>query len=296
MMRPSVSEKLSALLCVLLLSTLCLASALRSRAEPSASTAPPKSIALVACAPGYPGTTTEAQRAMDSLASALAKTAQWPDGSVSAVYFSSDADGLARLDKPDAAIGLVTLPFFLAHREALKLKARLSVQTASAGLTEQWTLVAKKGRVKGPADLSAMTVSSIAGYAPNFVRGALGSWGRIPDTTKIETSTQILSALRKAATGPDLAVLLDGEQAASLASLPFANELEVVTRSAAMPSALVATVGTHKRWLEIEKALLAMSSDPQGIAALGTIRMVRFAPLDDKALAAAMAAWGGASK
>ncbi len=232
---------------------------------------------------------------MDALASALAKTAQWPEGSVSAVYFSNEADGLARLAKPDAGLALVTLPFFLSQRKALKLEARLAVQTASAGLTEHWTLVAKKGRVRAPDDLSAMTVSSIAGYAPNFVRGALGSWGRMPDSTKIETSTQILSTLRKAATGADLAVLLDGEQAASLASLPFANELEVVSRSAPMPSALLASVGTRiaeKRWPELEKALLAMSSDPRGIAALGSIRMVRFAPVDEETLAAGMAAFG----
>src|SRR4051794_4366537 len=45
------------------------------------SAAPPQPIALIACAPGYPGTTAEAQGAMDSLASVLAQTAQWPAGS-----------------------------------------------------------------------------------------------------------------------------------------------------------------------------------------------------------------------
>jgi hypothetical protein len=273
---------------VLVLSIPCLMSA-----------APAEPVTLVTCAPGYPGTTAEAQRAMDSLASVLAQTAHWPNGSVGAIYFPGEADGLARLSKPDAAIALVPLPFFLAHREALGLKARLSVETTTAGLTEQWTLVAKKGRVKTAADLGTMTVSSIAGYAPHFVRGALGAWGRIPDTAKIEMSIQVLSALRKAATRPDMAVLLDGGQAASLSSLPFAKDLEVVAHSAPMPSALVATVGTHlseKRWAEAQKALLAMSSDAKGIEALSTVRMVRFAPLDTKALAAATSAWNGPSK
>src|SRR4051794_7749506 len=67
------------------------------------SAAPPQPIALIACAPGYPGTTAEAQGAMDSLASVLAQTAQWPAGSVRAIYFPGEAEGLARLDKPDAA-------------------------------------------------------------------------------------------------------------------------------------------------------------------------------------------------
>jgi hypothetical protein len=236
---------------------------------------------------------------MDSLAAVLAQTAHWPDDSVTAVYFSGEAEGLARLNKPDAAIALVPIPFYLAHREALGLKARLAVETVAGGLHEQWALVAKKGRVKSPADLGSMTVSSIAGYAPAFVRGALGPWGRIPETTKIEPLTQVLSALRKAATGGDVAVLLDGAQMASFDSLPFAKDLEVVARSAPMPTAVVATVGTRrpeKDWPETEKALLAMSSDPKGTEALKAIRMVRFAPLEPPALAAATSAWKGTAK
>lgn len=254
---------------------------------------------MVICAPGYPSTTEEAQNAMNTLAIALTQSATWPSTALAAVYFPSETEGLARLDKPDAAVALVPTSFFLAHRDALGLKARLGVQTTSAGLIEQWTLVAKKGRIKTAADLATMTVSSIAGYAPNFVRGALGAWGRIPDTTKIEASTQVLSALRKAATGQNVAVLLDGAQKASLASLPFAKDLEVVAQSQPMPTALVATVGSRlpeKRWTELEKALLAISSDPKGVEALSTIRMVRFAPLDAGALAAANAAWIGPSK
>jgi hypothetical protein len=257
------------------------------------SAAPPGATTVVASAPGYPGTTAEAQSAMDTFAAALAHAAHWPDGSASAVYYPKEADGVARLGKPDAGVALVTLPFYLAHREDLGLKARLSVEMKSVGLTERWTLVAKKGRVKSPADLGTMTVSSIAGYAPNFVRGVLGSWGRIPDSAKVEVNTQVLSALRKAATAGDVAVLLDGEQAASLSSLPFAKDLDVVARSEPMPAALVATVRNNtpeKRWPEIEKALLAMSSDPKGIEALGSIRMVRFAALDQAKLAAATAA------
>jgi hypothetical protein len=144
-----------------------------------------------------------------------------------------------------------------------------------------------------------MTVSSSAGYAPEFVRGALGNWGRIPSSAKIEDSKQVLSGLRKAATGADVVLLLDGEQTAALQSLPFAKDLEVVARSARMPTALATTVGNHlaeNRWGELEKALLSLSSNRQGIAALGGIRMVRFAPLDKEALASALATWPEAGR
>jgi hypothetical protein len=85
-------------------------------------------------------------------------------------------------------------------------------------------------------------------------------------------------------------VLLDGSQSAALASLPFAADLEAVARSAPLPAAYVATVGSRlpaARWRALEKALLALRSDPAGSAALEGLRMTGFAPLDAGAEAAA---------
>jgi hypothetical protein len=246
-------------------------------------------VAVVACAPGYPGSTAEAQPSMDAFAAALARAAGWPPGAVAAVYEPTEKDGLERLARPDAAVALVPLPFFLKHGRALKLEARLQVQQPG-GLAEVWALVAKRGRVSSPAGLAGFQVASVAGYAPDFVRGAPGAWGRIPEGARVVETSQVLSALRRAASGEDLAVLLDGAQAAALPTLPFAGEVEVVARSAPLPAALVATVGRRlppSRWKALERALLALHQDPQGAAALQGIRMVRFVPVDASALAAA---------
>src|SRR5919201_1662022 len=51
-----------------------------------------------------------------------------------------------------------------------------------------------------------------------------------------------LSAVRRAADGDKIAVLLDGPQAASLANLPFASSLAVVSTSPPMPVAVLATI------------------------------------------------------
>ena len=244
---------------------------------------------MVACAPGYPGSTAEAQPSMDAFAAALARAAGWAPDALGAIYESSEKDGLERLARPDAAVALVPLPFFLKHGRALKLTARLQVEQAS-GLTDTWALVARKGRVASPGALAAFSVASIAGYAPDFVRGALGAWGRIPESARVLETGQVLSALRRAAAGEDVAVLLDGAQAAALPTLPFASELEVVARSAPLPAALVAAVGGRMpaaRWKALERAFLALPADPQGAAALQGIRMVRFAPVDAAELAAA---------
>ncbi|HSN13663.1 MAG TPA: hypothetical protein VLT61_03470 [Anaeromyxobacteraceae bacterium] len=254
--------------------------------------APPARSTLVAVAPGDPGTTAEAQPAMDALSSALARLAGLPEGAIGAVYLPGEADGVARLGGSDAAVALVTLPFFLAHADALGLTPRLQVDVVGPGLVERWSLVARKGRVAKPADLAGFTVLTIAGYSPAFVRGALGPWGRIPESAKVTQTSQVLSALRNAVRGADVAVLLDGAQSGELASLPFAGDLEVVARSTPVPTSVVTTVGRRLpagRWVALEKAFLGLAGDPVGAAALAGVRMARFAPLDPAPLAAARA-------
>jgi len=138
-------------------------------------------VAFVAVAPGYPGTTVEAQASMDAFALALAAQAGWPTGSVTAAYYEKDGPGLERLAKPDAALAMVALPLFLQQADALRLEARLVAAQKGAGPTEVWALVARKGRLGSPGALAGWQVNSIAGYAPAFVKGpALGGWGPVP--------------------------------------------------------------------------------------------------------------------
>jgi hypothetical protein len=96
---------------------------------------------------------------------------------------------------------------------------------------------------------------------------------------KIVQSAQVLSALRRAAAGEDVAVLLDGAQSAALPSLPFAADLEVVARSRPTPAAFTCTVSGRlppARWNSLEQGLEKVGSTPRGAAALEGIRMVRF--------------------
>jgi hypothetical protein len=255
-------------------------------------------VAFVAIAPGYPGTTAEAQASMDAFAAALGAQAGWPAGSVVAAYYEKDGPGLERLQKADAALAMVALPLFLQQADAFKLEARLVAAQKGAGPTEVWALVAKKGRLGSPAALAGWQVNSIAGYAPAFVRGtALGGWGPVPASTKVVQSNQVLSSLRKAAAGENIAVLLDGTQAAALSTLPFAAELEVVARSAPLPSGVLVTVGKRlspDRWKVLDGALRKLGETPTGLAALEAIRLQGFLPLDPTTLAAARKAYAAA--
>jgi hypothetical protein len=236
---------------------------------------------------------------MDALVSALARSAGLPEGSISGVYLPAEQEGLARLSRPDAAIALVPLPFFAKHAAALKLEPRLAVMMQDAEAPgDVWTLVAGKGRVTSPAGLAGLTLSSSAGYAPGFVRGILSSWGKLPTDVRIVQSSQVLSALRKAASGADVAVLLDGPQSRSLSSLPFSAELEVVARSAPVPGAVIATVGgrlTPARWRTLERAFLTLPSTEGGADVLAGIQTKEFSALNGPARDAVQRAarWGG---
>jgi hypothetical protein len=277
--------------------TLAVLAAARLAAPAPAPAAPagPGPTTIVVCAPGYPGSTAEAASAMDAFAAALAAAARQPRGAFAAEYHETEAGGMARLARPDADVLLAPLPFFLEHEAALRLAARAQAVTAENESTEQYALVARKGKLAGPSALDGWEILGTVGYAPRFVRGpVLGAWGELPATTRISFSGSVLSALRRAAAGQKVAVLLDRAQASGLASLPGASDLEVVTRSAALPAALVATVGDRvsaPRAGAITKALLGLASHPDGAAALANLRLARFAPLDVAGLAKARRAW-----
>jgi hypothetical protein len=255
---------------------------------------------IVVCAPGSPGTTEEAQGAMDAFAAAVAARAGLPAAALGATYAASEDAGVARLRAPDAVVALVSLPFFLKHEKALALRPELQPVLQGGTATERWTLVARRGRVATPAALDGFTILSSAGFSPAFVRGpALGGWGKLPATVRITQSAAVLSALRRAAAGEPVAVLLDGAQEAALSTLQFASDLEVVARSPALPAGVVATVDRRlpaARWAKIGAALRELPTDPAGAEALAAIRMSRFDPPDAKALSAARRAYAEASR
>jgi hypothetical protein len=236
-------------------------------------------VTMVFCAPGYPGGTTDAQPFLDAFVAAAAASAKWPAGSLAATYDASEAGGLEKLGKPEAALAFVPYPFFVEHAAVLHLAPLVQADVTGVGVQERWTLVAKKGKVAGPASMSGYTVLSIAGYAPNFVRSfALADWG-LPADVKITQAGQVLSALRRAAAGEPVAVLLDGTQTTALASLPFAADLQSLTESAPLPTAIVAVVDSRlpkPRAEALRDGLLSLAKSTAGADALANLRLQRF--------------------
>ena len=246
---------------------------------------------LVVCAPGYPGSTAEAQPAMDALAAATAAGAGWKPADLRAIYFENEEAGLERLAASDAAVALAPLPFWLQHRESLRLVPHLQAVEQGGEAAEPWTLVAPAGLVSGPSSLAAFELVTICGYAPRFVRGpALAGWGQLPSEVRITASNNVLSALRRASAGAKVAVLLDRTSSAALPTLPFASKLQVVTRSAPLPVAVLSAVGNRlpaSRLKALLKGLLSLDAAPAGREALAGVRLARLVAADQAALAQA---------
>lgn len=234
---------------------------------------------LVFCAPGYPGGAGDAQPLLDQFVLAAAAVSGWPTGSLGAVYDPTEEGGLAKLASRDSVLAFAPYPFYVEHAAQLHLTPLVQADSADTGPQQRWTLVAKSGRITGPASMTGFTLLSTAGYAPDFVRrSALQGWA-LPADVKIEFTGQVLSALRRAAAGEPVAVLLDQTQAAALPSLPFAAELKSVVQSAELPVALIAVVDSRvsaPRAKALQQGLLKMGHTPGGADFLAPLRLRGF--------------------
>ncbi len=234
---------------------------------------------LVFCAPGYPGTSGDAQPLVDEFATTLGAAAGWPAGALTAVYDADEKSDLRRLAAPEASLAFVPYPFFVEHGNELHLVPLAQADVQPAGVQQRWTLVMQKGRAPAPAGLAGVNIISTAGYAPDFVRAVLHSIGALPPTTTITATGQVLSALRRAGNGEPVAVLLDQEQTHAIASLPFGGNLQFAGTSAPVPVALIVIVNgriPQARAQQLQQALLRLSGTAAGTATLNRLRLNGF--------------------
>ncbi len=274
------------------------APAASAAAPATTSTAPVPDPVIVVVAPGFPGTTAQAQPTMDLFAKALAAASGRPAASLATAYFEREAGGVAALARPAARYALVSLPYYLKHAESPVLTPRLLVDEGG-GTTQTWSLAAARGRVHDAAGLAGWEITGTPGYAPGFVRMALGTWGSLPADTRVTPTTGILSALRRAAASDaKVAVLLDRTQTAALPTLPFASSLAIVATSPALPSTLFCTLGKSGEGTAdpVIAALLRLHENREGVAALAAMRMTRFLPLDAGLMAPIRAGYAAATE
>lgn len=255
----------------------------------------PATLRLVACAPGYPSNTEQAQPTMNDFAATISAAAGWPQGTLAAEYHPTEEAGVGRLRDGTAALALIPLPLFLKYEQELELQAVAQAVQASGSTTERWSLVAPTGSIKGPESLSGWELLGLSAYAPRFVRGpALSGWGQLPESLSVRFTRRVLNGIRRAAAGEEVAVLLNGPQTAALASFPGSDALEVVATSPPLPAWLVVLLGDRvgePMRRQLVDGLLGINATAGIADVLETMQLQGFAILDTEALAAARAAY-----
>jgi hypothetical protein len=234
---------------------------------------------LVFCAPGYPGGAADAQPYVDQFAAAVVSAAGWPAGSLTAVYDPTEPGGLAKLSTAQAVLAFVPYPFYVEHAAQLHLTPLAQADVTGLGTKERWTLVAKNGGASNAASMAGYTIVSVAGYSPEFVRhSALASW-QLPASVKIEPTGQILSALRRVASGEQVAALLDQTQTTAFPTLPFSKDLQAVAQSPELPVAVVAVVDSRlppARAKSFQAGLLKLGHGAGRTDSLGSLQLQGF--------------------
>ena len=253
---------------------------------------------LVACAPGYPSNTEQAQPTMNDFAAMVSDASGWPAGTLTAEYHPSEEAGVSRLRDNATSLALVPLPLYLKYEQELALTAVAQAVQASGSATERWSLVASAGAITGPESLAGWELLGLPAYAPSFVRGpALADWGALPDSLSVKFTRRVLAGIRRVAAGEEVAVLLDGPQTAALASFPGAESLEVVATSPPLLAWLVVALGDRVPEpvrQQLVKGLLGVHESARFADVLETMQLQRFEALDAEALGLARAAYSAA--
>jgi len=254
-----------------------------------------ESLRLVACAPGYPSNTEQAQPTMNDFATMVSDAAGWPKGTLTAEYHSSEEAGIRRLRDYATSLALVPLPLYLKYEQELSLTALAQAVLPSGSATERWSLVASVGSITSPASLSGWELLGIPAYAPRFVRGpALSSWGQLPDSLSVKFTQRVLTGIRRVAAGEEVVVLLDSPQTTALASFPGAESLEIVATSPPLLAWLIVALDDRvdeSVRQQLIDGLLSVHESARFGSVLETMQLQRFEALDTKALALAQAAY-----
>ncbi len=259
--------------------------------------------------PGYPGTTAEAENFVTDLAGAISEGGGPVD--LSGAYYNDEKEALRAIREKEPSFGIVSLGFFLAHKNDLKLEPLLESRPS-----ERFYLAGKKGDAVCLKDLAGQTVTGTPFNEKEFVQRILfgpgagggpispGAAGKDAqkegaegkgapradgkpladvDRWKTEAADGFTKAVRAVSRGKARAVLLTEREERGLQDLTAGKELEVFYRTEELPTALVVSVGTKDESARgAAKALQGLKGSPQGKQILDLMGIEGFSQADAK--------------
>src|SRR5262245_61086261 len=184
--------------------------------------------------PGYPGSTTEAEAFVTDLLAAIGKGGG--PGDLQGEYHNDAEEALKAIREKKPQLGIVSLGFYLAHKEDLRLEPLLASRPH-----ERFYLAGKQGAVVPLKDLAGKTVAGTPFQEPEFVSRIL--FGPEVSKWKVEATRSSTKAIRDASRGKVAAVLLTEREKRALGNLTAGQELEVYHQTDELPTAILVSLG-----------------------------------------------------
>jgi len=208
--------------------------------------------------------------------------------SVTGRYFTDRKEALDYLDKNRDSFIISSLGFYLSQRKSLNLIPLARIEL-SAGSTQHFYLVVKKGVFHNLDELKGKTISGSALYQdPRFLNRIVFDNRVDPSSDFIlQPNPRTLSALRKLLKGKLDGVLLNGVQYESLKSLPFFKDIAVVYTSPVIPEVglmMIDTPANRKLKDRLLTALISLSDSGEGTEAFKSFGMIGFRPMEPASL------------
>ncbi len=226
--------------------------------------------------PGQPGTPEEARPVVDALAHYLT---QKLGINVEGEYVNDPQQALKLLGGHPPQWAIVSLPFYVAHAEPLRMTPIASSRPGGRS-QESWRLLTGREGVKDWQGLTGRVLGTML-FEPDaaacllFGRPA----GELPFT--LEGTAEPLRAVRAAARGKTAGVVLDRPEYESMQAFPTAGKLRELKASADLPTSPVVWLGPpDERSTRLQAVLVEMQQDPAAADLLQSLQTAGFAPPD----------------
>ncbi|MCZ6794123.1 MAG: hypothetical protein O7J95_10985 [Planctomycetota bacterium] len=209
---------------------------------------------MIVVQPGYPGSTRDAEGFMKRLCAYLYAEAGERDGEgrpaalprvtgprvtgLSATYHNVPAEALAALEQLSFSCGIVSLGFYLEHREELGIRVLLEASPEG----RFYLVASRKGDEDRGRSLVGQPVVGGPLYELEFLRRLAFRDVADVETWKAVPTLKISRGLRKMKRGEYRAAVLNSREYGTLEKLGRLKELDTVHRSDAFPVALFVTI------------------------------------------------------
>ncbi len=246
--------------------------------------APAAPLTVVICYPGGPVRASDAKPAVDSMLAVIEDIGEWKQGSITCQFTSKVDECRKMMAEKDPHFAILSVGLYLEHMAKYHL-VPVAQPNVDGSTTDTYRILVRKGTFGSLADLKGKALGGTLLGEPRFLQKIVFKSKLNPAKHfRLKPSRRALRALRNLSKGRKLdAIIVNEQQNKSLASLPFADQLEVVFTSDPIP--LVGLLANTQKTKQHERdritqALSSMCTHAKGRELCELFGIESFGPAD----------------